>query len=283
MPDSQNDSFSFCPVNDLSGPGLEIYANLAEPRLLHYLEPGEGLFIAESPLVISRAAGAGYQPFSFLMEPEQSEQPVMREILQKYPDVPLYLAPSSVLRDITGYAMTRGALCARKRRPCPAPEALLGNARRIAVLEDVENPTNLGAIFRSAAALSIDAVLLTPGCTDPLYRRTIRVSMGTVFQIPWTWIGKKDNLSWPSEGMRFLKNQGFSTAAMALRSDTVSLRDPCLKQINRLAVLLGSEGSGLKEETISLCDYTIKIPMRGGVDSLNVAAASAVAFWELGK
>ena len=269
------------PVTTLSDPDLDVYARLSEPQLLHYLEPGEGLFIAESPLVILRAAEAGYRPVSFLMEPEQAEHPIIQPILEKYPEVPVYTASNSVLRNITGYAMTRGALCAMRRRSCPSVEALCGNASRIAVLEDVENPTNLGAIFRSAAALNIDALLLSPGCTDPLYRRAIRVSMGTVFQIPWTWIGKKDHIIWPGEGMTLLQRMRFQTAAMALREDTISIRDPELKEAPRLAILLGSEGYGLQEETLSLCDYTVKIPMREGVDSLNVAAASAVAFWEL--
>ena len=281
------------PVTSLSDPALDVYALLSEPQLLHCMEPEEGLFIAESPLVISRALAAGYRPVSFLMEPKQMTQPFMQQILADHPEVPVYLAENDVLRNITGYAMTRGALCAMRRRPCPLVEALCGNASRIAVLEDVENPTNLGAIFRSAAALNIDALLLSPDCTDPLYRRAVRVSMGTVFQIPWTWIGKKNGCdpaaegkrpeksAWPADGMALLQRMGFQTAAMALREDTVSIRDPKLKEAPRLAILLGSEGYGLQEETLSLCDYTVKIPMREGVDSLNVAAASAVAFWEL--
>lgn len=270
----------FIPITDLNIPELDIYARLSEVQLLRYHEPAPGLFIAETAKVIGRALDAGYQPVSLLADEQQLRQPESREILCRCGEIPVYTASSDVLRKLNGFPLTRGLLCALQRRPLPQVAELCADARRIAVLEHVTNPTNVGAIFRSAAALGIDAVLLTEDCSDPLYRRAARVSMGTVFQIPWTLIPEED---WQMEGPRLLSGLGFRSAALALREDTLSLEDPRLKQAERLAILLGAEGDGLSEETIARCDYTVCIPMAHGVDSLNVAAASAVAFWELCK
>ena len=270
----------FIPITDLNIPELDIYARLSEVQLLRYHEPAPGLFIAETAKVIGRALDAGYQPVSLLADEQQLRQPEIREILCRCGEVPVYTASGEVLRKLNGFPLTRGLLCALQRRPLPQVAELCADARRIAVLEHVTNPTNVGAIFRSAAALGIDAVLLTEDCSDPLYRRAARVSMGTVFQIPWTLIPEAD---WKQEGPRLLSGLGFRSAALALREDTLSLEDPRLKQAERLAILLGAEGDGLSEETIARCDYTVCIPMAHGVDSLNVAAASAVAFWELCK
>ena len=270
----------FIPITDLNIPELDIYARLSEVQLLRYHEPAPGLFIAETAKVIGRALDAGYQPVSLLADEQQLRQPEIREILCRCGEIPVYTASSDVLRKLNGFPLTRGLLCALQRRPLPQVAELCADARRIAVLEHVTNPTNVGAIFRSAAALGIDAVLLTEDCSDPLYRRAARVSMGTVFQIPWTLIPEED---WQMEGPRLLSGLGFRSAALALREDTLSLEDPRLKQAERLAILLGAEGDGLSEETIARCDYTVCIPMAHGVDSLNVAAASAVAFWELCK
>lgn len=270
----------FIPITDLNIPELDIYARLSEVQLLRYHEPAPGLFIAETAKVIGRALDAGYQPVSLLADEQQLRQPEIREILCRCGEVPVYTASSDVLRKLNGFPLTRGLLCAFRRRPLPQVAELCADARRIAVLEHVTNPTNVGAIFRSAAALGIDAVLLTEDCADPLYRRAARVSMGTVFQIPWTLIPETD---WQMEGPRLLSGLGFRSAALALLEDTLSLEDPRLKQAERLAILLGAEGDGLSEETIARCDYTVCIPMAHGVDSLNVAAASAVAFWELCK
>ena len=266
-------------ITTLEAPELDIYARLSEGQLFHYNEPKEGLFIAESPKVIGRALDAGYEPVSFLME-ERHIETEGREILERpvCAGVPVFTAPFDVLTRLTGFKLTRGMLCAVKRKKMPGIEEICAGARRIAILENVENPTNVGAIFRSAAALFMDAVLLTPGCSDPLYRRSARVSMGTVFQIPWTFTG-----DWPGEGMAQLNRLGFRTAAMALSDDSVSIDDRRLMAEEKLAVILGSEGDGLTEMTIARCDYTVKIPMYHGVDSLNVAAASAVAFWQLRK
>ena len=266
-------------ITTLEAPELDIYARLSEGQLFHYNEPKEGLFIAESPKVIGRALDAGYEPVSFLME-ERHIETEGREILERpvCAGVPVFTAPFDVLTRLTGFKLTRGMLCAVKRKKMPGIEEICADARRIAILENVENPTNVGAIFRSAAALFMDAVLLTPGCSDPLYRRSARVSMGTVFQIPWTFTG-----DWPGEGMAQLSRLGFRTAAMALSDDSVSIDDRRLMAEEKLAVILGSEGDGLTETTIARCDYTVKIPMYHGVDSLNVAAASAVAFWQLRK
>ena len=266
-------------ITDLSLPELDVYAGQTETQLLHYYEPDEGIFIAESPRVIKRALDKGYTPLSFLLERGQVKGQV-KEILACFENIPVYVAEPEILTGLTGFAMTRGALCAMRRQTLPKAREICTGARRIAVLENVMNPTNVGAIFRSAAALNMDAVLLTPGCSDPLYRRAIRVSMGTVFQIPWTFLGSRAD-EWPQQGMKLLREMGFRTVAMALKEDSVSIRYPRLAEEERLAIVLGTEGEGLAEDTIADCDYTVRIPMSHGVDSLNVAAASAVAFWQL--
>ena len=260
---------------------LQLYTSLNEAQLLHYYEPNGGIFIAESPKVIERALDAGCQPVSFLME-KKHVQTQGREILERCPDVPVYVAKPEILAQVTGYQLTRGMLCAMKRPDLLPVEEVCKHAKRIVVLENVVNPTNVGAIFRSAAALGMDAVLLTGGCADPFYRRAIRVSMGTVFQIPWTYIEGK-TCAWPEEGISCLRKMGFKTAAMALKNESVSIDDENLLAEEKLAVILGTEGDGLATDTIADCDYTVLIPMAHGVDSLNVAAASAVAFWELGR
>ena len=260
---------------------LQLYTSLNEAQLLHYYEPNGGIFIAESPKVIERALDAGCQPVSFLME-KKHVQTQGREILERCPDVPVYVAKPEILAQVTGYQLTRGMLCAMKRPDLLPVEEVCKHAKRIAVLENVVNPTNVGAIFRSAVALGMDAVLLTGGCADPFYRRAIRVSMGTVFQIPWTYIEGK-TCAWPEEGISCLRKMGFKTAAMALKNESVSIDDENLLAEEKLAVILGTEGDGLATDTIADCDYTVLIPMAHGVDSLNVAAASAVAFWELGR
>ena len=267
-------------ITDFTAPELDVYARIPEVQLLRFYEPKPGLFIAESPKVIQRAANAGYQPVSFLVQHKDLEKEG-KELLQKFPGIPVYTADYEVLVKLTGFALTRGMLCAMTRRDLPSVEDICKNARRIAILENVVNPTNIGAIFRSAAALHMDAVLLTPGCCDPLYRRATRVSMGTVFQIPWTYFHKK--VSWPEAGMEQLRSLEFKTVAMALRNDSISIDAPALQAEEKLAIILGAEGDGLVDATITSCDYTVKIPMSHEVDSLNVAAASAVAFWELGK
>ena len=267
-------------INDITAPELDVYARTSEVQLLRYYEPEPGLFIAESPKVSERALNAGYEPLSFLVEHKDLEAEA-KQILERYPEIPVYTAEYDVLVGMTGYALARGMLCAMKRRRRPSVEEICQNTSRIAILENVVNPTNIGAIFRSAAALHMDAVLLTSGCSDPLYRRAARVSMGTVFQIPWTYFDKKS--SWPEEGMKSIQNLGFKTVAMALRDDSFSIDDPKLLAEEKLAIVLGTEGDGLASQTIADCDYTVKIPMSHGVDSLNVAAASAVAFWELGR
>nr|WP_207726307.1 RNA methyltransferase [Blautia intestinalis] len=267
-------------INDFSAPELDIYARTSEVQLLRYNEPAPGFFIAESPKVIERACSAGYEPVSFLVEHKDLEGEA-KELLERFPEIPVYTAEYETLVKMTGYALARGMLCVMRRRALSSIEEICQNARRIAILENVVNPTNIGAIFRSAAALHMDAVLLTSGCSDPLYRRASRVSMGTVFQIPWTYFDKK--ISWPDTGMHILRELGFKTVAMALRDDSFSIDDPQLHAQEKLAIILGTEGDGLAAETIADCDYTVKIPMSHGVDSLNVAAASAVAFWELGR
>ena len=267
-------------INDITAPELDVYARTSEVQLLRYYEPEPGLFIAESPKVIERALNAGYEPLSFLVEHKDLEGEA-KQILERYPEIPVYTAEYDVLVGMTGYALARGMLCAMKRRRLPSVEGICQNTSRIAILENVVNPTNIGAIFRSAAALHMDAVLLTSGCSDPLYRRAARVSMGTVFQIPWTYFDKKS--SWPEDGMKSIQNLGFKTVAMALRDDSFSIDAPKLLAEEKLAIVLGTEGDGLASQTIADCDYTVKIPMSHGVDSLNVAAASAVAFWELGR
>ena len=267
-------------ISDFSAPELDVYARLTEAQLLNRFEPAKGMFIAESPKVIDWALNAGCRPVSLLMERKDIDGSAA-EIIARCPNVPVYTADRDVLAQLTGYHLTRGVLCAMLRPRLPSVEEVLQDARRVAVLENVMNPTNVGAIFRSAAAaLGMDAVLLTPGCSDPLYRRSARVSMGTVFQIPWTYIGSEIS-HWPEPGMNTLRQLGFKTTAMALREDSLSVDDPALAQVDKLAIILGSEGDGLTDTTIANCDYTVRIPMYHGVDSLNVAAASAVAFWEL--
>ncbi|MDO5424086.1 MAG: RNA methyltransferase [Eubacteriales bacterium] len=266
-------------ITDFDAPELDVYARLNENQLLSRQEPEKGLFIAESPKVIERALNAGCEPVSLLLEPRHITGEA-RGILARCENVPVYTAEASVLRNLTGFPMTRGALCAMRRPRLPGVEEVCADARRIAILENVVNPTNVGAIFRSAAALGMDAVLLTPACSNPLYRRAIRVSMGTVFQIPWTFLGK-DLSEWPHPGMERIRNLGFRTAAMALSANALCIDDPRLLADEKLAIILGTEGEGLASGTIADCDYTVRIPMCHGVDSLNVAAASAVAFWEL--
>ena len=268
-------------ITDLAAPELDLYARLTQAQLRSRVEPEKGVFIAESPKVIARALDAGLRPISLLMEQRQIDGPA-RSILERCGQAPVYTAPRAVLAGLTGYALTRGVLCAFPRPALPDPAQLCRGASRIAVLEGVVDSTNIGAIFRSAAALGIDAVLTTPTCCDPLCRRAVRVSMGTVFQGPWTQIGRTA-ADWPGPGMELLRELGFRTAALALSDRSVSIDDPALAAEPRLAILLGTEGDGLAESTIAACDYTVKIPMSHGVDSLNVAAASAVAFWQLGR
>lgn len=268
-------------ITDFSAPELDVYARLSEGQLLNRHEPEKGLFIAESPKVVLRALDAGCIPVSLLLERKHIEGEA-REVVLRCRDIPVYTADFEVLTQLTGFQLTRGVLCAMRRPPLPDVEEICADARRIAVLENVMNPTNVGAIFRSAAALNMDAVLLTPACSNPLYRRAVRVSMGTVFQVPWTYLGKEIS-EWQNQGIRRLRNMGFKTAAMALSDRAVSIDDPALMAEEKLAVILGSEGDGLAPSTIGGCDYTVCIPMSHGVDSLNVAAASAVAFWQLGK
>lgn len=279
-------------IKDFNAPELDVYARLTEAQLLNKDHPEDGMFIAESPKVIGRALDAGYTPVSVLAEQRQLEEnDETRQVLRRYEntDIPIYTADFNVLAKLTGFKLTRGMLCAMYRRPLQNYLEMCLGKSRIAILENVMNPTNVGAIFRSAAALCMEAVLLTPGCSDPLYRRASRVSMGTVFQVPWTFI-QDDNeircqreILWPKQAITELKQMGYKTAALALIDDSVSIDDPDLMQEEKLAVILGTEGDGLMKETMELCDYTVKIPMAHGVDSLNVAAASAVAFWQLGK
>lgn len=267
-------------IADFNAPELDIYARTKEVVLLNRAKPEDGIFIAESPKVIERALDSGCEPISILME-ERHIEGEGKSVLERCGDIPVYTAEFDVLKELTGFPLTRGMLCAM-RRPAPLSlQQVCVNATRLAILEDVVNPTNVGAIFRSAAALGMDAVILTQACSDPLYRRAIRVSMGTVFQIPWTYVDK--SVEWPDEGMKFLHDMGFKTAAFALKDDSVGIDDPQLMSEEKLAILLGTEGDGLATETIADCDYTVKIPMSHGVDSLNVAAASAVAFWQLGN
>ena len=268
-------------ISDFSDPRLDLFARLTEGQLRRRQESEQGIFIAESPKVIERALNGGYTPVALLMEQKHIEGDGA-PIIARCPEVPVYTASRQVLEALTGFALTRGVLCAMERRALPSVEELLQNARRVAVLEGIVDPTNVGAIFRSAAALNMDAVLVTPTCCDPLYRRAVRVSMGTVFQVPWTKIGV-DHTQWPHPGLERLQALGFKTAAMALRDDSVSIDDAGLLSEDKLAIVLGTEGDGLANDTIANCDYTVKIPMSHEVDSLNVAAASAVAFWQLGK
>lgn len=259
-------------ITDLESPELDVYARLNETQLRHLYEPKPGIFIAESPRVIERALDAGCVPISCLCEHRHLEG-AAKDIINRCGAIPVYTTEYEILTKLTGFALTRGMLCAMYRPGLPTVQEICQNANRIAVLEDVVNPTNIGAIFRSAAALQMDAVLLTSACSDPLYRRAIRVSMGTVFQIPWTYLDQ--------DGLDSIRRLGFKTAAMALRDDSVSIDDPALEKEEKLAIVLGTEGDGLASSTIEGCDYTVRIPMACGVDSLNVAAASAVAFWQL--
>lgn len=268
-------------ITDFNAPELDVYARYTEVQLLNRHQPEKGLFIAESPKVIERALAAGCIPVSFLVERKHIATQA-HNIISSHGDVPVYTADFDVLTNLTGFPLTRGMLCAMHRPALPSVEEVCTNARRIAVLENIMNPTNVGAIFRSAAALNIDAVLLTPACSNPLYRRAIRVSMGTVFQIPWTFLGDEAT-GQPGTDMAKLKEFGFKTAAMALKNDSVSIDNPRLMAEEKLAIILGTEGDGLTDETINSSDYTVLIPMSHGVDSLNVAAASAVAFWQLGN
>ena len=268
-------------ISDFSDSRLDLFARLTEGQLRRRQESEQGIFISESPKVIERALNGGYTPVALLMEQKHIEGDGA-PIIARCPEVPVYTASRQVLEALTGFALTRGVLCAMERRALPTVEELLQNARRVAVLEGIVDPTNVGAIFRSAAALNMDAVLVTPTCCDPLYRRAVRVSMGTVFQVPWTKIGD-DHTQWPHPGLERLQALGFKTAAMALRDDSVSIDDAGLLSEDKLAIVLGTEGDGLANDTIANCDYTVKIPMSHEVDSLNVAAASAVAFWQLGK
>lgn len=268
-------------ITDFDAPELDVYARLTENQLLNRHEPEKGLFIAESPKVVERALNAGYIPVSLLLERKHIEGEA-KDVVARCGDIPIYTADFDVLTQLTGFQLTRGVLAAMRRPPLPGVQEVCANARRIAILENVVNPTNVGAIFRSAAALNFDAVLLTPACSNPLYRRAIRVSMGTVFQIPWTYLGSEVSEDTPSD-LTLLKNLGFKTVAMALTDDSIRIDDPRLAAEEKLAVILGTEGDGLADCTISDCDYTVCIPMTHGVDSLNVAAASAIAFWQLGK
>ena len=267
----------FIEISDLSVTELSPYTQTAEVQLKRIYEPEPGLFIAESPKVIRVALASGYEPESLLLDRKYISGQA-RDIIKACGEIPVYTAEPEVLTELTGFKLTQGALCAMKRKKLSSAEEVLNGAERIAVLEDVMNQTNVGAVFRSAAALGFDAVLLTSGCCDPLYRRSLRVSMGTVLRIPWTFLDEP-----APDYIRMLQKHGFKAAAMALRSDTVSISDPVVSAAEKLAVVLGTEGEGLRECSIEACDYTIKIPMYHGVDSLNVAAASAVAFWELRK
>lgn len=268
-------------ITDFQAPELDVYARLTENQLLNRHEPEKGLFIAESPKVVERALDAGCIPVSCLVEGKHITGEAAT-VLNRMKNVPVYTADFEILTQLTGFQLTRGMLCAMRRPQLPTVNTICANASRIVILENIMNPTNVGAIFRSAAALNMDAILLTPDCSNPLYRRAIRVSMGTVFQIPWTFFDKTQ-VHWSESGTDYLHKAGFKTAAMALCDDSLSIDDPKLLSQEKLAIVLGSEGDGLAPSTIASCDYTVKIPMSHGVDSLNVAAASAVAFWQLGK
>lgn len=266
-------------VHDILAPELDLFSRLTEGQLRNRREQEKGIFIAESPKVIDRALNADYEPISLLME-EKHIDGQAADLISRCGNIPVYTSDREVLSQLTGFELTRSVLCAMRRKPLPDVRQLCAGARRIAVLENIADPTNVGAIFRSAAALNIDAVLVTPACCDPLYRRVVRVSMGTVFQVPWTRIGSTVG-DWPQPGLSLLQAMGFKTAAMALSDHSVSIDDPRLMSEEKLAIILGTEGDGLSASTIADCDYTVKIPMSHEVDSLNVAAASAVAFWQL--
>ena len=266
-------------INDLSAPELAPYTQLTHAQLRSQRDPEKGMFIAESGKVIACALKAGCQPISCLTE--SRHLPALTQLLPpQWEHIPIYTAPRDVLARLTGYELTRGILCAMRRPQLPTPEEICRSARRLVVLENITDSTNIGAIFRSAAALGMDGILVAPSCCDPLYRRSVRVSMGTVFQIPWTWL-TGEAFQWPQPGIDTLRALGFPTVAMALTDDSISIEDPVLAQADKLAVVLGSEGNGLCQETIASCDYTARIPMCHGVDSLNVAAAGAVIFWQL--
>ena len=272
---------NFIKIDDFNAPELDVYARLTGAQLKSKLDPDQALFIAESPEVIKVAMNAGVEPVSLLTD-ERLINGAVEKIIDRMGDKPIYTATRDVLSTLTGFALTRGALAAMKRPKKRPVEEIIKNARRIAILEEVADSTNIGALFRSAAALNIDAVLVTPTCCDPLSRRAVRVSMGTVFQVPWTWIGDTA-ADWPKKGLELLNSLGFKTVAMALTDNSVSIDDEALMNEEKLAIILGTEGTGLKAETIATCDYTAKIPMSHGVDSLNVACAGAVAFWQLGR
>lgn len=270
-------------ISNLNEKEIWPYVSRSEVGLLRCNEPQPGIFVAESPNVIERAINAGYEPVSFLIEEKYLDGSIRDgmvrfELIERFSDVPVYTACGEVLKDLIGYKLTRGMLAAFKRKRLMTLSEIIKGKRRIAVLEEIVNPTNIGAIFRSAAALKMDAVILSYGCSDPLYKRASRVAMGNVFLVPWTIMDKD---MWPDDGMKILRSEGFKTAAMALCNDSVSIADKNLHQEEKLALILGTEGSGLLDETIKQCDYAVKIPMADGVDSLNVAAAAAVAFWEL--
>ncbi len=270
-------------ITDFDAPELDIYARLTEAQLLNRHEPNKGIFIAESPKVVERALDAGCIPISLLLEKKHITGEA-RGIIARCDNVPIFTAEFDVLTRLTGFQLTRGVLCAMKRPPLFSVEQICSNAKRLVIMEDVMNPTNVGAIFRSAAALNMDAILLTNASSNPLYRRSIRVSMGTVFQIPWTFINSSTDEDTASyDTLTYIKSLGFKTVAMALTDKTISIDSPDLKKEEKLAIILGNEGNGLSAETLNSCDYTVKIPMSHGVDSLNVAAASAIAFWELGN
>ncbi len=270
-------------ISDLSIPEAALYAETSEVQLLRYYEPEPGLFLAESPKVIERAMDAGYYPVSLMAESEfmRVKQQECRDLLDRCGDIPLYMSDADTLKRLLGFPLTLGMIAMMRRSPLPSVEEICAGTQRLAVLEDVTNPTNVGAIFRSAAALGIDAILLTSGCSDPLYRRCLRVSMGTVFQIPWTFFPRHRNLS--DYGLALLHQQGFASAAMALLEPSLNIDDPILSSEEKLAIILGNEGNGLRGSTIKACDYTVRIPMSHGVDSLNVAVAASIAFWQLSR
>ena len=274
---------NYIKINDFSAPELDVFVRLTGAQLRNKLEPEKGIFIAESPTVIEVALSAGCEPIALLTDERLlggAVAKIIEKCMEKDPDFPIYIAEREVLSGLTGFELTRGALCAMRRPALPSVEELCKDARRVAVLEEVADSTNIGALFRSAAALGIDAVLITPTCCDPLQRRAVRVSMGTVLLVPYTRIGESA-ADWPEKGLKILHDLGFKTAAMALTDDSVSIEDEALKKEEKLAIILGTEGDGLKKHTIVESDYTVKIPMSHGVDSLNVAAAGAVAFWQL--
>ena len=267
-------------ITDFFDPALDVYVRLTGAQLRNKLEPDKGIFIAESPTVIEVAMQGGCEPISILTDERLLKSGGVEKIIEKCGDIPVYTASREILTEMTGFELTRGALCAMKRPALPSVEEVTSGARRVAVLEGVTDSTNIGALFRSAAALGIDAVLVTPTCCDPLCRRAVRVSMGTIFLVPWTQIGES-KADWPEKGLKQLNSLGFKTVAMALTDNSVSIDDPVLKSEEKLAIILGTEGDGLSKTTIANTDYTVKIPMKHGVDSLNVAAAGALAFWEL--